>query len=78
MNRILCLVLLVTLLFIGGTIAQKNNLNANHWPQWRGPDFNGMARGDAPTKWSDTENVKWKAAIPGRGHSTPVVWGDKI
>ena len=50
----------------------------SHWPQWRGPDFNGMARSDAPVKWSDTENVKWKAAIPGRGHSTPVVWGDKI
>jgi outer membrane protein assembly factor BamB len=49
-----------------------------HWPQWRGPFFNGMARGDAPTVWSDTKNVKWKAQIPGRGFSTPVVWGDKI
>jgi outer membrane protein assembly factor BamB len=58
--------------------AQKNSANLSHWPQWRGPDFNGMARGDAPTKWSDSENIKWKAAIPGRGHSTPVVWGEKI
>jgi outer membrane protein assembly factor BamB len=49
-----------------------------HWPQWRGPLFNGMARGDAPTVWSDTSNIKWKADIPGRGHSTPVIWGDKI
>ena len=49
-----------------------------HWPQWRGPFFNGMARGDAPTVWSDTSNIKWKANIPGRGHSTPVIWGDKI
>ena len=49
-----------------------------HWPQWRGPFFNGMARGDAPTTWSDTSNVKWKAEIPGRGHSTPVIWGDRI
>lgn len=78
MKRIFCLVLLGAFLLVGGTIAQKNSTNAKHWPQWRGPDFNGMARGDAPTKWSDTENVKWKAAIPGRGHSTPVVWGDKI
>jgi outer membrane protein assembly factor BamB len=37
-----------------------------------------MARGNAPLRWSDTEGVKWKAGIPGRGHSSPVVWGDKI
>jgi len=49
-----------------------------HWPQWRGPFFNGMARGDAPTTWSDTSNIKWKVDIPGRGYSTPVIWGDKI
>jgi outer membrane protein assembly factor BamB len=49
-----------------------------HWPQWRGPFFNGMARGDAPTVWSDTTNVKWKTEIPGRGFSTPAVWGDRI
>jgi len=49
-----------------------------HWSQWRGPLFNGMARGDAPTVWSDTSNIKWKAEIPGRGHSTPVIWGDRI
>jgi outer membrane protein assembly factor BamB len=37
-----------------------------------------MARTDAPLHWSDTENIKWKATIPGRGHSSPVLWGDKI
>jgi outer membrane protein assembly factor BamB len=37
-----------------------------------------MARGDAPVSWSDTKNIKWKTEIPGRGHSTPVIWGDKI
>ncbi len=51
---------------------------AAHWPQWRGPFFNGMARGDAPTTWSDTSNIKWKTEIPGRGNSTPVIWGDRI
>lgn len=49
-----------------------------HWPQWRGPFFNGMARGDAPTTWSDISNVKWTTEIPGRGFSTPVIWGDRI
>jgi outer membrane protein assembly factor BamB len=51
---------------------------AAHWPQWRGPFFNGMARGDGPTTWSDTSNIKWKTEIPGRGHSTPAIWGDRI
>lgn len=48
------------------------------WPQWRGPDFNGMARSNAPTQWNDNWNIKWKTEIPGRGFSTPAVWGDKI
>ena len=51
---------------------------AAHWPQWRGPTFNGMARGDGPTTWSDASNIKWKTEIPGRGHSTPAIWGDRI
>jgi outer membrane protein assembly factor BamB len=37
-----------------------------------------MALSDAPLTWSDSERVAWKAAVPGRGHSTPVVWGDRI
>ncbi|MFN7923147.1 MAG: PQQ-binding-like beta-propeller repeat protein [Bryobacteraceae bacterium] len=48
------------------------------WPRWRGPLDDGMARGDAPTEWSDTKNIAWKTTIPGRGHSSPVVWGGKI
>ena len=51
---------------------------AQDWPSWRGPDDNGMATGDAPVTWSDDERVEWRAAIPGRGHSSPVVWGDRI
>lgn len=68
------LVLLVMLVAVGMVQAQSDA----HWPQWRGPFFNGMARGDAPTVWSDTKNIKWKAQIPGRGFSTPVMWGDRI
>jgi outer membrane protein assembly factor BamB len=48
------------------------------WPRWRGPNDDGMARGDAPLHWSDKENIAWKAAVPGRGHSSPVVWGERI
>jgi outer membrane protein assembly factor BamB len=48
------------------------------WPYWRGPSADGMAVGDAPLNWSDTENVRWKTDIPGLGISSPVVWGDRI
>jgi outer membrane protein assembly factor BamB len=51
---------------------------AEDWPQWRGPAANGTARGDAPLEFSDTKNIAWKATIPGRGHSTPVLFGDRI
>ncbi|NNE00218.1 MAG: PQQ-like beta-propeller repeat protein [Pirellulaceae bacterium] len=49
------------------------------WPQWRGPSSTGVAPGaNPPVQWSDTENVRWKTALPGRGHSSPIVWGDRI
>ena len=48
------------------------------WRQWRGPFNTGMAVGDAPLRWSDTSGVAWKVPIPGRGHSTPVVVGDRL
>jgi outer membrane protein assembly factor BamB len=69
-------VLAFLLASISSVIAQAQT--AAHWPQWRGPFFNGMARGDGPTTWSDTSNIKWKTEIPGRGHSTPAIWGDRI
>jgi outer membrane protein assembly factor BamB len=51
---------------------------SGYWSYWRGPTANGMAVGDAPVHWSDTQNIKWQADIPGRGYSSPVIWGDKI
>jgi outer membrane protein assembly factor BamB len=52
---------------------------ADQWPQWRGPLANGVASaGDPPIEWSETKNLRWKSAIPGRGTSTPVIWGDQL
>ena len=49
------------------------------WPCWRGPTHDGISTDkDVPTTWSATENVRWKAAIPGAGVSAPVVWGDRV
>ena len=53
-------------------------LSADEWSNWRGPFNTGMAIGDAPLRWSDSENVRWKTAIPGRGHSTPVIAGGRL
>jgi outer membrane protein assembly factor BamB len=48
------------------------------WPRWRGPNDDGMARGDAPLTWSATQNVAWRTPVPGRGFSSPVIWGNKL
>ena len=50
-----------------------------NWGQWRGPlGTGGAPKADPPLKWSGTEGVKWKVKIPGRGTSTPIVWGDQV
>ena len=49
------------------------------WPQFRGPDGNGHSRATGlPLRWSETENIAWKTAVPGRGWSSPVVLGNQI
>lgn len=51
----------------------------HNWGQWRGPSATGVApHADPPLEWSDTKNIRWKAELPGRGHSTPVVWDDRV
>jgi len=53
-------------------------LGAN-WPNWRGPNGDGSsAETGLPLRWSTTENVTWKLAMPDVTGSTPVIWGDKI
>ena len=50
-----------------------------YWPQWRGPYANGASNtATPPLEWSETKNVRWKVEIPGRGSSSPVVWGDRV
>lgn len=52
---------------------------ADNWPMWRGANGDGTcAESNLPETWSQTENVVWKVALPDRGNSTPVVWGDKV
>ena len=52
---------------------------AGNWPQWRGPDGSGVSNEkNLPAEWSPTKNIKWKTAIEGRAHSSPIVWGNRI
>ena len=67
------LALLTTSAFSAEPVAEAQ------WPQWRGPLGNGVApKAEPPVKWSESENVKWKVAIPGSGTSTPIVWDGKV
>jgi len=62
-----------------GAIVEPCPLPANSWPWWRGPEANGVSPDlHAPLRWSETDNVIWKSKVPGRGHSSPIVWGDKV
>jgi len=52
---------------------------SDYWPNWRGPSGQGLVDGAGyPDTWSDTDNVLWKVPVPGRGNSSPIVWGDQI
>lgn len=49
------------------------------WPQFRGPTGQGVSdERNLPLTWSETKNVRWKTAVPGRGWSSPVIQGDRI
>lgn len=64
------LVLLPALLIASAASAES----LHPWPQFRGPDGNGIASADGvPEKWSESENVAWKTPLPGKGWSSPVV-----
>ena len=50
-----------------------------YWPQWRGPLASGVAPlAHPPIHWSERENIRWKIALPGQGHSSPIVFGDSV
>jgi outer membrane protein assembly factor BamB len=62
------------LALFGSSLSAQDN-----WPQFRGPGSRGISDGRGlPETWSKTENVAWAAKIPGRGWSSPIVWGDRI
>lgn len=73
-------VLAVSLLLAPAAVADDGAAVTGHfWPQWRGPLGTGEApHARPPLHWGESKNVRWKIQLPGKGHSTPIVWGDRI
>ena len=71
---------LLALPALAGDTARDPATNAlAAWPQWRGPLANGVApQANPPVRWSETNHVRWKLPLPGKGHSTPIISGDRI
>ncbi len=75
------LVLTAVLFFLPFTssIASGEPKTRENWPSWRGPDNTGAsANATPPVRWSESQNVRYKVDLPGKGHSTPIVWEDRI
>ncbi len=64
-----------------GALALAGPVTAENWPCWRGPRGDGSsAEQNVPTRWNGTtgENIAWKVPLPGWGHSSPIVWNDRL
>jgi outer membrane protein assembly factor BamB len=62
-----------------GLPGEEEEQPVSTWGQWRGPLGTGFSPGaNPPIEWSESQNVRWKLPLPGLGHSTPVVWGERI
>lgn len=78
MRTTLCFAL-VTVFAVPVIAGDFDKQRSDNWHQWRGPEGNGFApAANPPLTWGPQSNIKWKVPIPGRGESTPVVWGDRV
>src|SRR5258706_811628 len=67
--------LVMAIVLLGGPLLVR----ADEWPMWRGPKLDGHSQEkNLPVKWSGSENLAWKVAVEGKGHSSPIVLGDRI
>ena len=59
--------------------SQDQSAFTSNWPAWRGLyNAGAVSGGNTPVEFSETKNVKWKIEIPGKGHATPIIWGNQI
>jgi outer membrane protein assembly factor BamB len=69
----ICLVLLTGHLLL----VPARDATAQEWPRFRGPNGAGVSDAALPVRWTG-KDVNWKVKLPGPGHSSPVVWGDRV
>jgi outer membrane protein assembly factor BamB len=70
---------LLLVIITNSVLSQTGTDYESNWPAWRGPLADGIApKSNPPVSWSESTNIKWRAAIPGKGYSTPIVWGNYI
>jgi outer membrane protein assembly factor BamB len=70
--------LLKTLLVLCIVCIGADHLEAHNWPGWRGDGQGISYEKDLPVKWSENEGIKWKTPVPGAGHSSPIVWENRV
>jgi outer membrane protein assembly factor BamB len=71
--------LLTICLAVGLHCFAQSQRETSNWPQWRGPQGSGIPEEkNLPDEWGMDKNILWKTELPGRGHSSPIVWGDRI
>ena len=64
---------------LGGLVGMQLSAGEAFWPAWRGPHGNGSSlTAKPPMEWSEEKNVAWKVAVPGKGHATPILWGNRV
>ena len=79
MKNISCSLVMSVLLASAAFSEEGTRVESNAWSQWRGPLATGVAPdANPPVEWAEDKNIRWKTPIPGRGHSSPVVWKDRI
>jgi outer membrane protein assembly factor BamB len=68
-----------SLCFVTAALIGSKHIAAENWAQWRGPGAQGIsAEQKLPTEWGPGKNIAWKVELPGSGHSSPIVWNDRI
>ncbi len=71
--------LLLALAAFGFLARYPSPVQAENWPQWRGPEGNGTSREtNLPIAWNKTTGIVWQCPLPEWGDSTPAIWGDAI